>query len=161
MYFSLSPNALTCGNVRPLGFEPRTFQFRASWAVDLEPTAGSVGDRVEVAGVRAHDEVTASKRSFHHADVDDVGHRGAGGQCADGACLLVFQWFDVATDEQTRQQGLSASVAPRLRDDGCRSRRHYAAGQQRAMSRPHPPLAAVGCYERASVVSDAHYALLR
>ena len=69
------------GSVRRVA--PARLALRRSGVVDLNPVAGSGGDRPQVVRVRGHDQVPATYGSFDHASVDDVGTGGPRGYDTD------------------------------------------------------------------------------
>jgi hypothetical protein len=93
--------------------------------VEFEVAAHSGSDCLKVVLVGTDHEVASAEGSFNHARVDDVGSRGASGECADRA-------------------GLAASAAPGLRHHGRGNRGHLTKDQRGAVAGPHAAFAPVG-----------------
>src|ERR1700722_15211383 len=98
---SLRPVSLVA--VTSCGCSPRLgwWEWRgSSGVVDFEAVADGGGDRLEVAGVGADDEVAAPQCAFDDACVDDVGGGRAGGERTDGSGLGIVEGLEVASGQQ-------------------------------------------------------------
>jgi len=116
-----------------------------SGVVDLEPAAYGGRDELQVGRVGADHEVVAAQRTFDYAGVDDVGCLRLSCERPSRTGAYVVETLDTAPGQQPCQLSLAAGSSPGLRNDSCRSGRHFSAREQGAMASPHPAFALVGC----------------
>ena len=85
-----------------------------SGVVDLEATFDRPGERSQVFGVGADDEVSAAERSFCHTPVDDVSE---GGLCEERTHLpgmVIVERLNGAAHQEAGEPCLTATAPPRL-----------------------------------------------
>ena len=133
-----------------------------SWIRGDRPEAAAYGsrNRLEISLIRAHYQVVPAHGSLNHASINDVGDRGASGQGADGAGLVIIEGLHVTPGQQSSQESL-ASTAPGLSHDWRRNCGHFPARKKSTMAGPQTAFPPVSGDESAGVVGDTHYAVRR
>ena len=133
---------------------------RRSWPVDLQPSRRDVGDRVEIVGVRGDDEIVASSAPSTTATSTMSMFAGA---CREGTNGRAWSSSSASTSQPKVivRTALAGAASPGLRDDGSGRDGDRPPGEQSSIARPRASLSPVRRDERAGVVGDAHYALLR
>jgi hypothetical protein len=130
-------------------------------AVDLKTAAYGRSDRLEIAFVRAHHQVVSAHGPLNHASINDVGGRGASGEGADGAGLVIIEGLHITPSQQPSQENLAASTAPGLGYDWRRDCGHFPTREEGPVAGPQTAFGSVSGNESAGVVGDAHHAVRR
>ena len=82
--------------------------------VDLEATVDRPGERSQVFGVGADDEVSAAERSFCHTSADDISEGGLCEELTHLPGMEIVERLNVAAHQEAGEPCLTATTPPRL-----------------------------------------------